>query len=460
MATSQGSPQRDGPAPVSSAEVIQQQILQRGFADVMVVLTTTIPASIGKARAAGAGGADTLGTASKFETLFSSPTSALPGDLLGCFESMYHESVSESGVSLALRPAPRREQPQISPAEQVAPVQYLENLGIVIGSIGTTGLSGLLRHALVKNVIPIKDLSLVHPMRIASATPKEGTAWGLSRMGIPFLWEQGLDGTGIKIGHLDTGADGTHPMLQDAFEAFWESNYIGRPVECPEPHDTDIHGHGTHTAGTLVGREVNGCRMGVAPGAKLASGIVIEGGRVTFRILGGLNWVLGQDIRVLNMSLGIPGVVEDFLEITKMLRDRRVLLVVAIGNEGPGTSRSPGNYTTGISVGAMDANDQVASFSSSDMVGDRIVPDLVAPGVEIVSCIPGNKYVAMDGTSMAAPHVAGLAALLFQAKPDATVDQIQEAIYSSCHLPEAMTRESGNRGVPDGRLALEHLLAQ
>jgi len=158
------------------------------------------------------------------------------------------------------------------------------------------------------------------------------------------------------------------------------------------------------------------------------------------------------------MSLGIPGVAEEFLDITKILRDRRILLVVAIGNEGPHTSRSPGNYAGVMSVGAMDENNQVADFSSSEMAGDRIVPDLVAPGVHIVSCAPRNEYVSMDGTSMAAPHVAGLAALLFQAKPDATVDQIQEAIYSSCNRPATMAKERANRGVPDSKLALEHLI--
>src|ERR1700674_3155840 len=167
----------------------------------MVVLRTRISASVGKARAATAGGAVSLGATSGFENLVSSPITALPGDLLGCFESVYDQSVSESGVSLALRLTQRGERAQISATEQVAPIQYLENLGIVLGSVSTAGLGGLQRHALVKSVIPIKDLALVHPTRIASATPKDGTAWGPSRMKIPYLWEQGLDGMGIKIGH-------------------------------------------------------------------------------------------------------------------------------------------------------------------------------------------------------------------------------------------------------------------
>src|SRR5205814_7481129 len=102
-----------------------------------------------------------------------------------------------------------------------------------------------------------------------------------------------------------------------------------------------------------------------------------------------------------------------------------VLPVFAIGNEGPGTSRSPGNYTETLSVGAVDRHMRVPAFSSSihfnrDLDPDQ--PDLVAPGVGVISARPGGGYMAMDGTSMATPHVTGVAALLWEAKPEATVD--------------------------------------
>jgi subtilisin len=131
----------------------------------------------------------------------------------------------------------------------------------------------------------------------------------------------------------------------------------------------------------------------------------------------------------------------------------------AVGNEGPLTSRSPGNYDTVLSVGAMDEAGKVASFSSSQKFNrpaDPLVPDLVAPGVGILSCIPGGKFAEMDGTSMATPHVAGLAALLRQASPNSSVGQIEQAILDSCRL-SAMPQARANRGLPNGPRAFELL---
>jgi subtilisin family serine protease len=180
---------------------------------------------------------------------------------------------------------------------------------------------------------------------------------------------------------------------------------------------------------------VGGRAIGVAPECELYSGLVIEGGAVLARVLGGMEWSLESSVRVLSMSLGWRGYNPTFLTITRRLRQQGVLPVFAIGNEGPGTSRSPGNYPETLSVGAIDRRRRVAPFSSSihfnrDIDPDQ--PDVVAPGVNVISARPGGGYMSMDGTSMAAPHVAGLAALLWQAKPDASVDQIELAIRSTC----------------------------
>ena len=96
-----------------------------------------------------------------------------------------------------------------------------------------------------------------------------------------------------------------------------------------------------------------------------------------------------------------------------MLRARGILPVFAVGNEGPGTSRSPGNYSEALSVGASDEDDLVADFSSSQQFrrpGDPRVPDIVAPGVGVISTVPGGGFAEKDGSSMATPHIAGLAA--------------------------------------------------
>ena len=224
------------------------------------------------------------------------------------------------------------------------------------------------------------------------------------------------------------------------------------------PSDSDEHG--THTAGTIAGQLVQGVQFGVAPGARLASAMVIEGGRVLARILGGMNWAVGKKVRVLSMSLGLPGLDPAFLALTQTLRARGVLPVFAVGNDGAGTSRYPGNYAEALSVGAMDSADAVADFSSSQRFKrkqDPIVPDLVGPGVDVVSCVPGGKYMQMSGTSMATPHIAGLAALLMQAKPKRTIDEIEAAIFKSCALRPGMLVSRASRGFPNGPKALSLL---
>ncbi len=137
-----------------------------------------------------------------------------------------------------------------------------------------------------------------------------------------------------------------------------------------------------------------------------------------------------------------------------------MLPVFAVGNEGPGTSRYPGNYSEALSVGAMDSADAVADFSSSQRFRrkkDPIVPDLVGPGVDAVSCVPGGKFMQMSGTSMATPHIAGLVALLMEAKPKKTIDEIEAALFNSSSLKPGMLPNRANRGFPDGLKALSLL---
>ena len=270
------------------------------------------------------------------------------------------------------------------------------------------------------------------------------------------LWAQGLTGTGVLIGHLDTGVDAKHPAFKGgAIAKFAEFDDLGEIVPGAKAHDSDEHG--THTAGTIVGRAVKGSVFGVAPGAHLASAMVIEGGDVIARILGGMDWIVGEGARILSMSLGLRGFHAEFLPLMQAIRNRGILPVIAVGNEGPGTSRSPGNYDLVLSVGASSNQDEVADFSSSQRFvrpGDPLVPDLVAPGVDTLSALPGGQFGEFSGSSMATPHIAGLAALLWQAKPGATVDEIEAAILKACKRPSSMPAARANRGVPDAVAAL------
>jgi len=342
-------------------------------------------------------------------------------------------------------------------------MRYYPNLGIIFGTVNREGLAGLrAEKEVVNSITGAPPLSLIRPTRVASAALDQEITWGINALGIPQLWTEGYTGKGILVGHLDTGADGNHPALRDAIAAFAQFDLLGREVN-PAPQPFDTEDHGTHTAATIAGRAVQGKAIGVAPEAELASAIVIEGGDVIARVLGGMDWVVGKGVRVLSMSLGFRGWWQDFLPLTRLLRRRNILPIFAVGNEGPGTSRSPGNYWQTLSIGAIDPNQQVADFSSSQRFKrkrDPIVPDLVAPGVDVVSARPGGGYQSMDGTSMATPHIAGLAALLLEAKPNATVNQIERAIFKSCRPGPGMLNERGNRGIPNAPQALANLLGK
>src|SRR5262249_45258369 len=148
--------------------------------------------------------------------------------------------------------------------------------------------------------------------------------------------------------------------------------------------------------------------------------------------------------------------------LTQILRARGVLPIFAVGNEGVGSSRSPGNYPEALSVGMMGEDKKVDVWSSSrrfDRANDPVVPDLVAPGVNVISAMPGGDYQSMDGSSMATPHVAGLAALLMQAEPAKTIGQVETAIFDSCKPLPGEPVERQNRGVPNAVKALALLRA-
>jgi subtilisin len=334
------------------------------------------------------------------------------------------------------------------------------NLGLVLGTVDEAGYKALREHPAVRAVTEAPELSLIRPTEAVAAAATKGPSWGIARLKVDKLWAKGLTGEGVLVGHLDTGVDGKHPALRGAVAKFAEFDELGERVPGATAHDTDEHG--THTAGTIAGRTVKGSQFGVAPGAKLASAIVIEGGNVIARILAGMDWIVGEGARILSMSLGLRGYREDFVPLMQALRNRGVLPVIAVGNEGPGTSRSPGNYDVVLSVGAGDDKDHVPDFSSSQRfarTADPFVPDLVAPGVAVLSSLPGGKFGKLSGSSMATPHVAGLAAILWQAKPGASVDEIEAAILGSCKLPSTMKQARANRGVPDAVDAHARLMA-
>ncbi len=340
----------------------------------------------------------------------------------------------------------------------VESMRYFPNLGVALGTVDRVGLKALRADKEnVARVVGTPPLRLIRPRNVAAAELNTEYTWGLDALGIREVWDAGYTGKGVLVGHLDTGIDGGHPAFaNNAIYSFAEFDLLGRKVNNPpKPYDSDDHG--THTAATIVGRAVGGQHFGVAPGARIASALVIEGGNAVARVLGGMDWAVGEGVRILSMSLGFPGWWTDFLGLTDILRARQILPVFAVGNEFAGTSRSPGNYAQAMSVGACDENMRVCDFSSSQFFkrkSDPVVPDLVAPGDRVISAKPGGGFQSMNGTSMATPHVAGLAALLLEKNPNATVDKLEAAIYGSCIRMQSMSHMRANRGIPNGPRAL------
>lgn len=289
-----------------------------------------------------------------------------------------------------------------------------------------------------------------HPIKL-NFDEKEKTApnWNLDLIHVKELWDKGLTGKGIKLGILDTGVDGQHPALKGKVVdfAFFDKN--GTVTKGMDPYDTDEHG--SHVSGIAAGGSVKD-PLGVAPESSLSVGVVIPGGSGSFsEILGGLQWILDPDgnpktndsPRAVNLSLGMPGYVNIWTPIFSKLMNHNIIPVCSIGNEGDGISSSPGNTPNAFSVGAFDKDKKAAYFSSGS---DNLIwedseisspvylkPEISAPGVAILSSIPGGSYAKMSGTSMSSPHVTGAVALLAQAFPQATSYDIVYFLKKGSH---------------------------
>ncbi|MEU9956055.1 S8 family peptidase [Streptomyces sp. NPDC050982] len=268
----------------------------------------------------------------------------------------------------------------------------------------------------------------------------------VKQIGADKAWAAGFDGKGVKIAVLDTGVDTTHPDLKDQVVA--EKNFSAAPDA------TDKYGHGTHVASIAAGTGAKsaGKYKGVAPGAQLLNGKVLDdnGFGDDSGILAGMDWAAEQGADVVNLSLGggdTPEVDPLEAQVNKLSEEKGILFAIAAGNSGEfgeQTVGSPGSAAAALTVGAVDDSDKLAEFSSTGPGLDgAIKPDVTAPGVDttaasakgsIIAQEVGEKpagYVTISGTSMATPHVAGAAAILKQQHPDWTYTELKAALTGS-----------------------------
>lgn len=303
-----------------------------------------------------------------------------------------------------------------------------------------------------------------------TASTSGSTTWNVERVRAPEVWEVlGITGEGIRFATTDTGVDITHQDLagtlytDDPTDPTYPGGWIefdsnGHIVQGSVPHDAGglYYGHGTATYGLIVGNaEGPHGPIGVAPGARGLGmhALTLPGGGGTYvQHIAGLQWCIdpvdqygnpaGSPARVSSHSWGWHGgYFSEFIEPIRNMWYSGHFVVAAIGNEGEGTSRTPGDVFECIAAGATDVDDYVWSSSSgrtierdqwtdppADWPRYWVKPDLSAPGDNVTVPYPGNQYVYWSGTSFASPHVAGSAVLMLSANPTLTPTQIEDAL--------------------------------
>ncbi|MFF8694751.1 S8 family serine peptidase [Streptomyces sp. NPDC015144] len=280
----------------------------------------------------------------------------------------------------------------------------------------------------------------------------------------PQAWAEGYDGKGTKVAVLDTGIDADHPDVKDRI---LESRSF-----VPGEEVDDKHGHGTHVASTIAGSGAasDGTNKGVAPGAGLIVGKVLDdgGSGADSGIIEAMEWAKAEGADVVSMSLGssVPDDGSDpmSLAVDALSADGGPLFVIAAGNAyGAGTIGSPGSAEKALTIAAVDKKDNRADFSSMGPLvrSNGLKPDLSAPGVDINAAasqsVPGTEgmYRSMSGTSMATPHVAGAAAILKQRHPDWSGQRIKDALMSSSKRLPAYTPYEQGTGRLDVKAAVD-----
>ncbi|MEU1313143.1 type VII secretion-associated serine protease mycosin [Streptomyces cinnamoneus] len=294
------------------------------------------------------------------------------------------------------------------------------------------------------------------------AKPIKGTPWSLQRVLLDQLWQdtKGRDSQGrpVRVAVIDTGVDVTNPQLKDAVDVKAGTDLLSGAQDAGKGPTTDPVGHGTKVAGIIAARPSAGSGfVGIAP-----ESVVIpirqnnEKGDGTSRTLAvGIKQAVDAGARVINISQDTTTPLRPDSDLERAVEDalaRDVVVVASAGNDGAdGKSKAtyPAAYRGVLAVGASDRNNERAPFSQSgDFVG------VAAPGVDMVSTVPGGGQCVDNGTSFAAPYVAGVAALIRAKHPDWKQHQVVAQIEQTAERPASGRDRHIGWGVIDPARAL------
>jgi subtilisin family serine protease len=263
--------------------------------------------------------------------------------------------------------------------------------------------------------------------------------WGVKRVNAAAAWDY-TAGEGVKVAIVDTGMDYTHPELAPNYKG-------GYNVVLGTNDPMDDQGHGTHVSGTIGAvKNLDGV-VGVAPKVDLYAVKVLDkngSGQYSW-IVSGIEWAIEHNMDVINMSLGGGSGTQALAQVMTAAKKAGVTVVCAAGNDS-GPVNYPAKYPEAIAVSASNSSDALAYFSSR---GPEIA--VIAPGMSIYSTRKGGGYTSMSGTSMACPHVAGLAALAVGAGAK-NPDQVRKALQSAASLLPTLKPTDQGAGMVDAFL--------
>ncbi len=313
-----------------------------------------------------------------------------------------------------------------------------DDLNTFVVSVPEAALEGI-RHN--PHVVLVEEDALRYPM--AQTTP-----YGVDMVQAPLAWESGTTGSNVTMCVIDSGVYTAHQDLAGA-------NFIGG---YPSNWNSDTCGHGTHVSGTILAQNNTIGVVGVAPNVSEYMVKVFDGSNCGWSysstLVDAANRCANAGARIISMSLG--GSFYSSVENTAFanLYAQGILPIAAAGNAGNTKVSYPAGYASVVSVAAVDSNEMVASFSqhNSDV-------EIAAPGVNVLSTVPfSTLYEQWSGTSMATPHVSAVAALLMSAFPNASVQEIRDAIdFSAKDLGTAGRDTYYGYGLVQAQAALDYL---
>jgi len=323
----------------------------------------------------------------------------------------------------------------------------IKNLKLINGQAVELPLPAVERLKKEKGIIRIDDdvvvqaldrnsifLKKIKPTPTPTPAPAQTLPWGIDRIDAEQVWST-TKGDPIKVGVIDTGIDLNHPDLAANIKGgvstvWYTSSY------------NDDNGHGTHVAGIIAALDNTFGVVGVGPEIDLYAVKVLDrrGSGYLSDVIEGLDWAVAHGMQVVNMSLGTSSDVQSLHDAVARVNAAGIVQVAAAGNSG-GAVNYPAAYPEVIAVSATDQNDVIASWSSR---GPEV--DLAAPGVNIYSTYKGSKYQTMSGTSMASPHVAGVAALVLSVPNKC--DYNNDGVCSPAEVQQRLELTSKDLGTP------------